>query len=313
MKFVSVLLVFLLVRAGTAYRSILFDTFMSDDPVTDPCFDEKLKKSIACIPDFVNAAFGLPVEASSTCGNPPREFCAAKVPARPKRKRSYGFEAFDVVPETRELDQECQVCDREVQEHQHPPEFLTDLHNPNNVTCWQSDLMDVDKNGNVSLTVSLKKKYELTYISLHFCHTKPHSMALYKSMDHGKTWQPFQFYSKDCKAVYGRERDVKITRANEQEPLCVDSHLQDQSSLRIAFSTLANRPSSEDFENSPVLQDWVTATDIRVVFPAVGNQDLELGSAKRKLKLTKTLMYTFLGPKVGEVVFGGFSALSPNL
>ena len=79
MKLLCVLLLLhLLERGATAYRSILFDTFMSDDPITDPCYDEKLKKSIACIPDFVNAAFGLPVQASSTCGSPPREFCSLK-------------------------------------------------------------------------------------------------------------------------------------------------------------------------------------------------------------------------------------------
>ena len=85
---------------------------------------------------------------------------------------------------------ECHLCDNRKTEHAHPAHFLTDLHNPNNVTCWQSDLMDGGQN--VSLTISLKKKYELTYISLHFCHTKPHSMAIYKSMDHGRTWQPLQ-------------------------------------------------------------------------------------------------------------------------
>merc|ERR1712020_48033 len=60
--------------------SILFDTFMADDPVTDPCIDEKTKKPVACLPDFVNAAYGLPVEASSTCGEPPRQFCASSTP-----------------------------------------------------------------------------------------------------------------------------------------------------------------------------------------------------------------------------------------
>ena len=42
----------------------------------DKCFDEKLKKPIACVPDFVNAAYGLPVQASSTCGDPARQFCS---------------------------------------------------------------------------------------------------------------------------------------------------------------------------------------------------------------------------------------------
>lgn len=283
MRAISLLLA--VAGAAHAYRgSILFDTFMSDDPVSDPCYDDKLKKSIACIPDFVNAAFGIPVEASSTCGETPREFCTAPgAKKEPKRKRNIGdFGSFNMLPmqdsTAPATPSECQLCDRTQRDFQHPAEFLTDLHNPNNVTCWQSDLMTQERSGNVSLTISLKKKYELTYISLHFCHAKPHSMALYKSMDHGKTWQPFQYYSKDCKAVFNLDRNVKITRANEQEALCVDDHARDESSLRIAFSTLANRPSSEDFENSPVLQDWVTATDIRVVFPPAN----EIGSNSQK-------------------------------
>ncbi len=33
----------------------------------DKCYDEKLKKPIACVPDFVNAAYGLPVVARCQC------------------------------------------------------------------------------------------------------------------------------------------------------------------------------------------------------------------------------------------------------
>ena len=70
--------------------------------------------------------------------------------------------------------------DHQCDEKSNGPHFLTDLHNPNNVTCWKSDFVNADVTENVTLTVSLKKKYELTYVSLHFCHAKPHSMAIYK-------------------------------------------------------------------------------------------------------------------------------------
>lgn len=73
--------------------------------------------------------------------------------------------------------------------------------------------------------------------------------------------------------MYGRPNRATITKANEQEARCTDAHrytggdgLSVNHMSRIAFSTLEGRPSALDFDNSPVLQDWVTATDIRVVF-----------------------------------------------
>ena len=87
-----------------------------------------------------------------------------------------------------------------------------------------------------------------------------------------------QYYSSDCLGTFERKKEVDITRANEQEALCVSDHLNEAAGTRIAFSTLGGRPSAEDFEHSPVLQDWVTATDIRYeLFNEILGQIILLG------------------------------------
>lgn len=231
--------------------------FAAQQSPVDPCYDEDRPKR--CIPDFVNAAFGSPVDASSTCGTlGPSRYC--DVPESPN-----GL---------------CHICDDSQPKRRHPAAYLTDLNNPNNITCWRSEPTVSHSSSynsppdNVTLTLSLGKKYELTYVSLQFCpkSAKPDSIAVYKSMDYGKTWQPFQFYSGQCRKVYGRPNRATITKANEQEALCTDSHRFNGDGAggpiasRIAFSTLEGRPSAADFDTSPVLQDWVTATDIKVIF-----------------------------------------------
>ncbi len=65
-----------------------------------------------------------------------------------------------------------------------------------------------------------------------------------------------------------------FNKANEQEPLCADSSTEPIPGARVAFSTLEGRPSAYDFDNSPVLQDWVTATDIKIVFNRFANLSL---------------------------------------
>jgi netrin receptor unc-5 len=121
----------------------------------DPCIDRHHRYQ-RCIPDFINAAFHKTIYASSTCGNPAKEFCSKK--------------------------NICHACDASHIRTSYPTDYLTDINNPNNLTCWQSD--DIHPGENISLILSLKKKFELTYISLQFCSDeKPDSMAIYKSMD----------------------------------------------------------------------------------------------------------------------------------
>ncbi|XP_041987444.1 netrin-B-like isoform X1 [Aricia agestis] len=220
----------------------------------DPCYEDGRPRR--CIPDFVNAAFGAPVAASSACGRRgPERLCDPP---------------GDLPP-----DAACRVCDAARSDRRHPPAHLTDLNNPPDVTCWRSAALPPATSDsppdNVSLTLSLGKKYELTYVSLQFCPkaARPDSVAIYKSADYGATWQPFQFYSSQCRRVYGRPNRATVTTANEQEARCSDSHRPEGPGAgagRLAFSTLEGRPSAANFDVSPVLQDWVTATDVRVVF-----------------------------------------------
>ncbi|XP_077780448.1 netrin-1 isoform X4 [Podarcis muralis] len=216
-------------------------------PQPDPCYDENGHPR-RCIPDFVNAAFGKEVKVSSTCGRPQARYC---VLAEKGDERS----------------RTCHLCDAADPKRARPAAYLTDLNNPHNLTCWQSESY-VQHPLNVTLTLALGKKFEVTYVSLQFCSPRPESMAIAKSMDFGKTWVPFQFYSTQCRKMYNRPSRAAITKQNEQEAICTDSHtdMRPLAGGLIAFSTLDGRPSAHDFDNSPVLQDWVTATDIKVVF-----------------------------------------------
>ncbi|XP_075759597.1 netrin-1 isoform X2 [Pelodiscus sinensis] len=233
--------------AGGARGGYGLGMFAVQTAQPDPCYDEHGHPR-RCIPDFVNAAFGKEVKVSSTCGRPPARYCVVSERGE-ERVRS------------------CHLCNASDPRRAHPPAFLTDLNNPHNLTCWQSEPF-VQHPHNVTLTLSLGKKFEVTYVSLQFCSPRPESMAIYKSMDYGRSWVPFQFYSAQCRKVFAKPSRAAVTKQNEQEALCTDSHtdMRPLAGGLIAFSTLDGRPSAHDFDNSPVLQDWVTATDIQVAF-----------------------------------------------
>ncbi|XP_041714274.1 netrin-3-like [Coregonus clupeaformis] len=236
--------------ASAASQHGAANPFAGQQMPPDPCYDDA-GAARRCIPEFINAAFGKEVAVSSVCGRPtPSRYCSV-------------VERGEERPSVRT----CQICDAADPWRAHPPSYLTDLNSANNLTCWQSENLHTSPH-NVTLTLSLGKTFEITYVSLQFCSPRPESLAVYKSMDYGKSWTPYQYYSSQCRRMYNRPNKAAITKQNEQEALCTDGHtdLYPLSGGLIAFSTLDGRPSGKDFDNSPVLQDWVSVTDIRVVF-----------------------------------------------
>ena len=140
----------------------------------------------------------------------------------------------------------------------------------NNLTCWRSEPVITKSNTlqNITMALPLHKTFEIHYISLQFCTSRPRNLIIHKSQDYGQTWTPYQFYSDSCRARFGIQAKDSASRSNEQEALCSEDHsaLYPVKGTRIAFSTTEGRPSAHNIDASPVLQDWISATNIKVEF-----------------------------------------------
>ena len=184
-----------------------------------------------CYPEFVDFMTHVRhVNVNSTCG---RE----------------GIDEFCVIAEDNST--HCDFCsDSEKMPHlSRNASKMVDMELYINKTFWVSELRPKK---NVEITLSFNKTFEIFYIIIHFQTVMPTSFSIEKSVDMGRIWTPYQYYSSDCKGVYGIEPNQDITRQNEQEAICTS--LDRLPSKRKAyFSTIDKRPSGTTYQSSPVL------------------------------------------------------------
>ncbi|KAM9794784.1 netrin-G2 isoform 1-T1 [Syngnathus typhle] len=206
--------------------------------------------------------------AGITCGNPPEKFCTLENP----------YLCSD-------------ECDASNPDLAHPPQLMQDRERNGLLTYWQTVTWRRHPEPLLAnISMSWNKSLELTDdIHVTFEYGRPTVMILDKSLDHGQSWQAYQYYADDCLENFNMpaKRVHDLTPANVTRVICTEQYSRWVGSksnknvtleVRARFAVFAgSRLHNMDslytrMESMKGLKDFFTFTNLRLrlLRPALG-------------------------------------------
>uniref|UniRef100_A0A4W3JJU2 Netrin-G2 n=1 Tax=Callorhinchus milii TaxID=7868 RepID=A0A4W3JJU2_CALMI len=182
-------------------------------------------------------------------------------------------------------------CDASNRDLAHPPPLMFDKQGKGPVTYWQSITWSKYPEPLLAnITLSWQKSIQLTEdIVITFEAGRPTVMVLEKSLDYGRTWQPYQYYAEDCMESFRMEaKSVRdLSPVSALQILCTEQYsrwvgYENEKDLRFevrdrfalfAGTFLRNMEALyKRMDSNKGLRDFFTITDLRVrlIKPATG-------------------------------------------
>lgn len=134
---------------------------------------------------------------------------------------------------------------------------------------------------------------------------RPAAWALERSRDHGKTWLPWQYFAQSpaqCEELFGPDSNAPIL--NDDDVICSTAYSQivPLENGQIFIRLVKNRPSSNNFSHSHLLQQFTRATDVRLRLLKTNTLQGHLMDLSRRKDPTITRRYFY---SIKEIEMGG--------
>ncbi|TSR16028.1 Laminin subunit alpha-3 [Bagarius yarrelli] len=212
-------------------------------------------------PPYFNLAEGSRISSTATCGEEdngnPRTDLYCKLVGGP----TVGLTSQTI------QGQFCDHCNANNPEKAHPVSNAID----GTERWWQSPPLSRGLRYNeINVTLDLGQLFHVAYIIVKFANSpRPDLWVLERSVDHGRTFTPWQYFAhskQDCIERFGKEPNGRTVRDDDQICTTEYSRIVPLENGEIFVSLVNGRPGSKHFAYSPSLQEFTKATNIRLRF-----------------------------------------------